>query len=250
MNKIILFITFTLMSFSAAAVPMSFLTKEYYANPQDKGTWIIKQDFDDKKKCNDKSECDDFPIFTYQVCHEKSISAQQSIVVMCGVNDDNGVSSAENNIVIWYLNGDKPEASGYFDTTVESTGSRAIWVDTALLGKNTWAATYDADEETRIYLQTFRSYYIKFDDKVVKVANLPILSRYNDCTAREDEKAECLKDDLKNKIRFIADDKNFFTMKITSEGKRNGKLVKKEYIVPFDSKRRVYPIPDELQISY
>ena len=39
-------------------------------------------------------------------------------------------------------------------------------------------------------------------------------------------------------------------MKIISEGKFEGKLVKKDYMVAFDVKKLEYPIPQELQIQY
>ncbi|VXC53283.1 conserved hypothetical protein [Enterobacterales bacterium 8AC] len=238
MNKIVLFMVISVMSSSAIAVPMSFLTKNYEAN-SDKvtGGWLQAE----------------APGFIYGVCLDKPISAQQSIVVMCGDGDEENNSGADTGYFdIWYLDGDKPVAHSLMIQMAGRHGNSGQ-AHAFLVGKNTWAVVLESGYSIEGYSQEFNSYYVRSGKDIINVATLPSASdNTGNCDPADSENSipGCRADDLKNKIQFIESDSDFFPMKITSKGEFQGKKVEKEFRVAFDSEKKVYPIPEELQIRY
>ncbi|PVZ82774.1 hypothetical protein C9426_28540 [Serratia sp. S1B] len=235
--KIVLLMVIGLTCSSAVAVPASFITKYYEANSnQEEGGWLQSK----------------APGFIYNVCLDKPLSAQQSIVVMCGNGDeDNNYGASAGYFDIWYLDGDKPVAHSLM---IQSAGRHGTSGDAAavLVGKNRWAVVLQSGLSLQGYTEEFNSYYVKSGNKVINVATFPsYLDNSGACDRKdpEDTTSPCVVNELTNQAQFIESDSDFFTMKITSKGESWGKKIEKEYLIDFDNKKMVYSIPAELQID-
>ena len=180
----------SLVSFSATAVPTTFLKQHYQTNPESKETWF-------------KSES---PELIYKVCLDKPTSKQESIVVMCanesGTDDDNP-DGATGYYDIWYLDGDKSTAN------TQETGGYDREVQAVLAGKYNWSVVLTSGYSTQGYTQESKTYYMKFGKNIIDVATLPVSSDNSGVCDPEDKEEACLEDDLQNQIQFVENDSDF-----------------------------------------